>query len=330
MLTNCLTVRVAAVRQLADRIKGLRLVPTDGAWLPGFAPGAHVQVGIPAPGSDSAPAQWRSYSLINLDPAADTSQEVAEYRIAVRLEDDGHGGSRHIHENVREGDVLTLRPPVNHFPLEAPLETILLAGGIGATPIASMAAALVSARRPFVLHYSGRSYGQLALVDELRALAGERLVVHADDDPVMRLSIDALLAAKTPGQPIYVCGPSGMIDAVCDTAARLGWPKSAVHFERFTEATPLEGDAPFEVELKSSGRVVSVGADQSLLDALLDAGVDAMYDCRSGYCGLCSTRVCSGEIEHRDSYLQEDDKAANDVMQICVSRAKRGRLVLDL
>jgi vanillate O-demethylase ferredoxin subunit len=327
---DTLTVRVAAVETLTPQIRSFRMVAADGAMLPGFAPGAHLQVRIPAAPGRRESAQWRSYSLIHVDPGADTARGVAEYRIAVRREDDGRGGSRFMHEEVQRGDTLTLRTPVNHFPLEAPPEVILLAGGIGVTPMISMATALLAQRRPFRLHYSGRSRAQLAFADELQSLLGDRLHLHTDDDASSRLSIEALLAAANPQQPIYVCGPAGMIDATLQIAERLGWPRSALHYELFVEAQPLAGDQPFDVELASSGRVITVPADKSLLAALADAGCDVMSDCRSGYCGLCSTPVCSGDIEHRDTYLSEAEKASGRVMQVCVSRARSSRLVLDL
>jgi vanillate O-demethylase ferredoxin subunit len=327
MTTTTLNVRVLAAESLTPLIRVFRLVAAEGGPLPGYAPGAHVQVAL-ALGAGQ-PAQWRSYSLINIDPAADTSQAVAEYRIAVRREEDGRGGSRHLHEQVKAGDLLKLRAPTNNFPLAPPPDVVLLAGGIGITPIASMAARLVAEKRGFQLHYSGRSTSQLPFIEELRALCGDRLHLHADDDAATRLALDSLLASLDLQQPIYVCGPAGMIDATLQAAERLGWPRSAVHYELFSEAGPMAGDEAFEVQLKSSGRTLQVAPDKSLLDALLESGADVMYDCRAGYCGLCSTAVCSGEIEHRDTYLSEADKAGGKVMQVCVSRAK-GKLVLDL
>jgi ferredoxin-NADP reductase len=327
---DCITVRVASVEALTPHITTFRLVSADGAQLPGYGPGAHVQVQVPAAPGRRDSVLWRSYSLVHFDVDEDTSRGVAEYRIAVRREDAGRGGSRFMHEELQRGDSLTLRRPLNHFPLAEPPEVILLAGGIGITPMVSMATALLAQRRAFQLHYSGRSRAQLAFVDELRAVVGERLHLHVDDEPQTQLSIDALLSASDPQQPIYVCGPAGMIDATLQIAERLGWPKSAVHYELFTEAQPLAGDQPFEVELQSSGRTITVPADRSLLDALTEAGTDVMSDCRSGYCGLCSTRVCSGDIEHRDTYLSDAEKASGQVMQVCVSRARSGRLVLDL
>ena len=219
MLTDTLSVRVRAADALTPQIRRFRLVAADGGLLPAFDAGAHVQVSVA--GVAGAATAWRSYSLIRLDPNADPSMPVAEYMISVRLEDDGRGGSRYMHEHVKVGDVLSLRPPSNHFPLAAPPEVILLAGGIGITPILSMATALLVQRRPFALHYSGRSLAQLAFVDELQALVGARLHLHADDDPATRLSIDTLLNAASPAQPIYVCGPAGLIDATLRVAQAL-------------------------------------------------------------------------------------------------------------
>jgi vanillate O-demethylase ferredoxin subunit len=325
-----LTLRVASIDAPTPLIKTFTLEAADGALLPGFEPGAHLQVEIPSAtsGAGCAP-QWRSYSLIHTDTNADPRDGVRAYRLGVRREDEGRGGSRHMHA-LEAGATLNVRAPVNHFPLAAPPRVLLIAGGIGITPIVSMAASLVAQQRDFALHFSGRTRNALPFVDELRALAGERLVLHADDDPATRLSVDALLGDAQLNQPIYVCGPAGMIDAVLDAARKRGWHECDLHCELFTEAAPQEGDAAFEVELRSSGERLTVPADKSLLDTLIEHGADVMYDCRSGYCGLCSTRVCSGDIEHRDTYLSDADKAGGKVMQVCVSRCKGGRLVLDI
>jgi vanillate O-demethylase ferredoxin subunit len=209
-------------------------------------------------------------------------------------------------------------------------KVLLIAGGIGITPIASMAAELAAQQRDFELHFSGRTRDSLPFVDELRELAGQRLVLWADDDPNARLSVEALLDHAQVNQPIYVCGPAGLIDAVLGAARKRGWHPCDLHYELFTEAAPQDGDAAFEVELMQSGKRLTVPADRSLLDTLIENGADVMYDCRAGYCGLCSTRVCSGEIEHRDTYLSDADKKSGKVMQVCVSRCTSGRLVLDL
>jgi vanillate O-demethylase ferredoxin subunit len=324
---SLLTLRVAAVDTPTSLIRSFTLEAADGELLPGYEPGAHIQVEIPS-SAGSAP-QWRSYSLINLDPSVDPRAGVPAYRLGIRREDEGRGGSRHMHA-LEVGQTLNVRAPANHFPLAAPARVLLIAGGIGITPMISMAAALAAQQRDFELHFSGRTRDALPFVEELRALAGERLVLHADDDPATRLSIDALLDGAQVNQPIYVCGPAGMIDAVLAAARKRGWHECDLHYELFTDVAPQEGDAPFEVELKSSGTRLAVPADKSLLDTLIENGADVMYDCRAGYCGLCSTRVCSGEIDHRDTYLSDADKTSGKVMQVCVSRCRSGRLVLDL
>lgn len=318
---DTLRVRVAHADSPTPLIRRLRLVAADGGALPPFRAGAHVQV-------RTGEGAWRAYSLVRLEAVHDPAAPQPHYLIAVRREDDGRGGSRWMHA-VAAGDELTIRPPANQFALEPEPAVLLVAGGIGITPIATMAAELVAAGRPFVLHYAGRSASQLAFVDELRALCGERLVVHADDDPAGALSVDAVLAAATPRQPIYVCGPAGLIDAVRERAARSGWPAEAVRSERFSDPGPQTGDRPFQVELRRSGRTLDVPAGRSLLEVLEQAGCDVMHDCRAGYCGLCSTAVCAGDLDHRDTYLSEADRRSGRVIQPCVSRA-RGTLVLDL
>jgi ferredoxin-NADP reductase len=324
---SLLTLRVAALDTPTSLIRSFTLEAADGVLLPGYEPGAHIQVEIPS--SAGGAPQWRSYSLINLDPSVDPRAGVPAYRLGIRREDEGRGGSRHMHA-LQVGQTLNVRAPANHFPLAAPARVLLIAGGIGITPIASMAAGLAAQQRDFELHFSGRTRDSLPFVDELRALAGNRLVLWSDDDPSARLSVDALLENAQVNQPIYVCGPAGMVDAVLAGARKRGWHECDLHYELFAEAAPQEDDAAFEVELKSSGTRLTVPADRSLLDTLIENGTDVMYDCRAGYCGLCSTRVCSGEIDHRDTYLSDADKTSGKVMQVCVSRGRRGRLVLDL
>jgi vanillate O-demethylase ferredoxin subunit len=322
-----LTLRVTLVEAPTRLVRLLTLQAADGALLPGYEPGAHIQVEIP--GADGTTSQWRSYSLFNLDPGIDTRAGVYAYHLGIRREDEGRGGSRYMH-GLQTGDTLNARTPVNHFPLAAPPVVLLFAGGIGITPMATMVADLHAQKREYTLHFSGRTADSLPFVAQLRAFAGDRLVLHADDDPATRLSIDAVLDAAQINQPIYVCGPAGMIDAVLAAARKRGWHDCDLHYELFTEVAPKEGDAAFEIELKSSGRVLTVPANKSVLDVLTENGIDVMYDCRGGYCGLCTVRVCEGEIDHRDTYLSAADRAAGKLMQACVSRSKGARLVLDL
>ena len=319
------------IQQATPLVRTFVLENSDGGVLPAFEPGAHLKVQIPGL------AEPRCYSLIAT--CADTSAFAAprQYRLGVRLDEAGGGGSRYMH-GLAIGDTLTVQGPKNDFPLHACSSqesaerhrTVLIAGGIGITPIASMAAALKHADREFVLHYCGRSRDQLALVEELHTLAGDGLNVHVDDDPLSALNVGALLDTYAPHQHLYVCGPQGMIDAVIAGARQRQWPDTHIHFELFTTAAPLAGDQPFEVELKQSGMVLTIPADKTILEVMEEAGCDPMYDCKRGECGVCQATVLEGTPDHRDYYLSDAEKAEGKLIQICISRAKSERLVLDL
>lgn len=313
---------VREVRQESPLIRSFRLESADGGALPAYSPGSHIKVQIPGLHDP------RNYSLVNI--GGESFGAPGHYRLGVRLEDNSQGGSRYMHA-LKEGDVITAQGPANEFPLaDHPGNTVLIAGGIGITPIASMAASLASKGSRYALHYSGRSRSQLAFVDELQALAGDRLVVHADDEPASAFDLDVLLDAAPAGEHVYVCGPKGLIDAVIAGAKARGWDSKRVHFELFSAATPQAGDGAFEVELRHSGKVFAVPADKTILDVLEEAGCDPMYDCKRGECGVCQATVLEGTPDHRDYYLSDAEKAKGNVIQICVSRAKSARLVLDL
>lgn len=325
--TDTLSLVVAGVLPLTEHVKAFRLRHPDGVPLPGFSAGAHIKVAVTVDGE----RQWRHYSLINLVPDRAATEAPEEYLIAVRREEPGRGGSRFMHEALAEGDRLTVGTPVNNFPLDLSRDGhVLVAGGIGITPILSMAAELRAAGKSFTLHYTGRSRAMLCFLAEMAPVVGDGLHVYADDEPDRCFAVDRLLSQATPDQPVYVCGPKGMIDAVIDGAAARGWDRKDLNSELFTEAAPAAGDHAFEVELARSGRVVQVPADRSILDVLIDEGLDPLFDCRRGDCGVCSCQVLDGEIDHRDYYLDDDEKASGTVMQICVSRAKGERLVLDM
>ena len=318
------------IQQAAPLVRTFVLEHAEGHTLPAFEPGAHLKVqipGLPEP---------RCYSLIALPAKPSAFDTPRQYRLGVRLDEAGGGGSRHMH-GLKVGDVLTAEGPKNDFPLHPSSAesvdtstTVLIAGGIGITPIASMASALKNHGRDFVLHYCGRSRDQLALVDELQALVGDQLHIHADDEPDCALRLDALLDTYGPHQHLYVCGPQGMIDAVIAGARQRQWPGTHVHFELFTTAAPLVGDQSFEVELKQSGMVLTIPADKTILDVMEEAGCDPMFDCKRGECGVCQATVLEGTPDHRDYYLSDAEKAEGKLIQICISRAKSARLVLDL
>lgn len=322
-----LELTVSDIRAETPLIRSLQLRPTTNTPLPAFPAGSHLQVRVPGLNDT------RNYSLISFDPSARGFEAPQSYMVGVRLEKSSSGGSRFMH-GLAIGDRITVFGPKNDFPLHAPepgeAPIVLIAGGIGITPIAAMATMLKAAGRPWVLHYSGRARDQLAFVSELGLLAGPLLHLHADDDPVSRLDLGALLDGLTPTQHLYVCGPKGMIDALLEGAKARGWPADRVHFELFATAAPIGGDQAFEVELRQSGKTLTVPANKTILEVLEAEGCDPMYDCKRGECGVCTATVLEGMPDHRDYFLSDAEKASGKMIQICISRAKSARLVLDL
>lgn len=323
-----LQLRVAEARALNPLIRLIRLRAQDGAALPGYSAGAHVRVRVQLP--DGKP-DWRQYSLINLSTQAGACAVPTEYAIAVRREDQGRGGSRFMHEQVHSGQILAVEPPRNDFALQdQPGCAVLVAGGIGVTPLLGMAAHRVAHGAPVRMHYAGRSRELMAFLPELQQLLGTSLRVHADAETGAPLDVGALLDGCAEQDQVYVCGPRPMLDAVLAGTRSRGWPPVRVHFELFATPVAETGDHAFEVMLARSGRSVTVPAGKSILDCLLEAGCDLMFDCQRGECGVCAASVLEGEIDHRDYVLSEREKREGKVMQTCVSRCKGRRLVLDL
>ncbi len=318
--------RISQARLLNPLIRELRLVAEGDAPLPGYGAGAHLKVQVTLADGHT---DWRHYSLVNLAPAA--TDAPAEYVIGVRLEAEGRGGSRFMHEGVQAGDTLVVEGPKNDFPLlPAAGTTVLVAGGIGITPIASMAAQCKAEGRAVRLHYAGRSRALMAYLGELQVLLGDDLRVHADDEAGAPLDVDALLDGCGAQDTLHVCGPKVMLDQVLAKTQARAWPRERVRFELFTEAAAATGDQPFEVVLAQSGKTFTVPAGQTLLDCLVEHGCDPLFDCKRGECGVCSTPVIEGEIDHRDYFLSDSEKKTHKLMQICISRAKSPRIVLDL
>ncbi len=323
-----LQLRVVATRTLNPLIRELQLCAEDGSALPGYSAGSHIRVQVALPDGQS---DWRDYSLINLSSQTDTSAAVDEYRIAVRIEAAGRGGSQFMHRRLEVGDHVTVQAPKNDFALDAsPGCAVLVAGGIGITPLVSMAVQRSREQAPWRMVYAGRSRDLMAFLPELQALGGDALSLHVDAEQGCPLDVPALLDACTQDDHLYVCGPKPLLDAVLAETETRGWQHERVHFELFTTPPVEAGDHAFEVVLARSGFSISVPADRSILDCLIDADVDPIYDCKRGECGVCTTTVIEGEIDHRDYVLSADEKASGQVMQICVSRCRGSRLVLDL
>lgn len=311
-----LTLNITDLVDATDRIRVLALAPAPGASLPSWDAGAHVRF-------DLGPIGSRAYSLIRWP-----GDDDAVWRIAVQREDAGEGGSRAMHA-FGPGATVRVEEPKNDFPLgdhEGP--ALLLAGGIGITPLISMATALDVQGRDFRLVFAARTRAAMAFGDRLVATFGDRATLVFDDEAP--LDLPAMMAGLDPTTHLYICGPRGMIDAARAAAEHAGFPAAQVHVELFTNPAPQDGDQPFEVEITSTGAVFTVPPGRSIIEVLEEGGVDLVYDCQRGDCGICQTDVISGTPDHRDVVLSDAERAAGKIMQICVSRAKSDRLVLDL
>lgn len=319
--TATLTVRVARKAHEATDICSLELVAADGSVLPAFTAGSHIDVHLPG-------GLTRPYSLCN------SPLEAHRYVLGVLREPSSRGGSLAVHDTLREGDVLQISAPKNHFPMAPDAKrSLLLAGGIGITPILSMAEHLSACKADFRMHYSTRSVERTAFREHIAAseFAGQVQHHFDDGDAAQRLDLAAVLAAPQEGTHLYVCGPKGFMDTVLTTARAQGWPDAQLHSEFFSaEVVHLETDAAFEVKIASSGKVVLVPKDQTVVQALSAAGVDILTSCEQGVCGTCLTRVLGGTPDHKDSYLLPEERAANDQFMPCCSRSKSPVLVLDL
>jgi vanillate O-demethylase ferredoxin subunit len=316
-----LTVRVAAIRDEALDVRSFALVPADARPLPAFSAGSHIDVHV-------APGLVRQYSLCN-DPA-----ETGRYQIAVKREADSRGGSQGMHERVREGALLTISPPRNNFALSpAARHHLLIAGGIGITPLLAMARQLARTGGEFALVYFSRSIAHTAFHDLLSAPEfRSRVSFHYALEPEqVRAYLRKVLWTRPPEGHLYLCGPRPFMDLVEATAAPT-WPPSAVHLEYFSAdpaslAGPREG---FLVKLARHGGEFEIAEGRTIIEVLAEHGVTVETSCEQGVCGTCLTGVLEGEPDHRDVFLTDAEKSANDRMTVCVSRAKTARLVLDL
>lgn len=318
--SDMLSLQVERIQQETDRVKSFRLRAVDGQELPQFLPGAHLRVKVKLPdGSDAK----RHYSLL------DNPDDQSSYEIGVLEEPKGRGGSLYLCEQIREGDLLEIQIPKNTFPMaKRANHSILIAGSIGITPILSMLRSLSSTKQSFEIHYSARERAGLAFRDRVEQLAGYRAQFYTSSGPKsQRLDLEKLLAKPEAGVHVYVCGPGGMINAVREIASARGWTLSQIHFESFG-AQPLGDDREIRVHLAKSNQTITVPADRTILDALLDAGVSVPHDCKRGECTMCTTRVLSGEPDHRDLCLNAEEKDSS--MCVCVSRALGEELRLDL
>ena len=308
-----LRLRLCRITYAAAEINLYEFRSPDGAQLPAFTAGAHVDLHLPN-------GLTRQYSLLNAQDERD------RYVVGVKKDASSRGGSRCVHEQLRAGMIVPVGAPRNNFALhEEAAHSVLMAGGIGITPIACMVSRLRDRGLSWELHYSVRRREEAAFLDELGT---QNVHLHIDEERGGAfMDIQAIVRQAAAGAHLYCCGPAPMLDAFESAAS--GRPLGQVHLERFS-AAKVAGGGAFFVELARSGRRIFVEPGETIADALRAQGVEVQTSCEQGICGTCETRVLAGRPEHRDELLSEGEKAANHVMMICCSRSKDDLLVLDL
>lgn len=312
---------ISAIRLVADDIISVELVRTDGQLMPIFDAGSHIDIHLPG-------GIIRQYSIWN------HPDETHRYCIGVLKDPASRGGSRAVHEQLRVGQIVQISEPRNLFPLDLSAKrSVLFAGGIGVTPILSMAQRLAQNNLDFELHYCARAAEKAAFVRKLKTLPfADRVHFHFDSGAAdQKLNAPALFTQESKDSHIYVCGPTGFMDFVLGTARENGWLESHLHKEYFAAApTSKSDDGSFEVQIQSTGQVLQVPADQTVIQILDGAGICVPVSCEQGICGTCVTKILDGEPDHRDYYLSPEERAKNDQFTPCCSRAKSACLVLDL
>ena len=313
-----LALTISGIRQLTPRVRAYELRSQNGDTLPQLGAGAHLQIPVVLSNGEF---QYRYYSICSNPARTDM------YEIAVLREDEGLGGSKAIHQHYQLGQVLMCKAPQNYFQLQSSRQpAILIAGGIGITPIKAMAQQLKAQGTQLQLHYSGRSLLEMPFVGRLtREFAGD-IFTYATDQQ-QRLNINALLKPLSHATQIYMCGPQKLIDGVLDAAYTLSFPLDNIHYEQFKTVKHVH--KAIDVKLLKSNKTISVLPQQSILDAVLDAGIDVPFSCKIGQCKSCAVKVISGEVEHFDQCLSDYEKTQQQLMCPCVSQGK-DNLVLDI
>lgn len=313
-------VRVQSTRRTADDIVAVELVSLTDDALPAFEAGAHIDIQLPG-------SITRQYSICN------APQDRSRYVLGVLKARESRGGSLAVHA-LQQGDIIEIGKPRNQFSLAPKARhSILIAGGIGITPILSMAQALSAEDASFELHYCVRARGQIAFSEQLTSAAlAAKVFIHVDSDqPANTLDLDGLLDRAAPDIHLYVCGPVGFIEMVIEHAERQAWAAECLHREFFSPvASSADDSSPFELVIAGSGLRIPVASHETALTALRSAGIDIPTACEQGICGTCLTHVVEGEPDHRDEFLTEEEKARNDQFLPCCSRARTSRLVIDL
>lgn len=320
MQTDRFPMQVISRDMLTAQIASFELACSEGQILPPYGAGAHIEV-------DVRPGLIRRYSLCG-DP-----NDGSRYRIAVQRDPHSSGGSQAIHADWRVGDSITASAPRNNFPLvivDAPI--VLIAGGIGITPLLAMAFELTQRERPFELHYTARSSSHMAFRQQLADSSfGKAVRFYFDDGPEeLRFNIERLVEPLPRNAHVYVCGPVGFNAGVMDATQRAGFANQQLHRETFAVGSSGASNRPFRVEIASTRQQFDIPADHTILEVLNQNGVFIPSMCRQGICGICITNVLSGQVDHRDNYLQLNERANSDVILPCCSRAATHHVVLDV
>lgn len=305
---------VTARRALTPEIEEFTLSSLDRGVLPPAEPGAHISITTPS-------GAHRYYSLVH------PGNDLTSYTVAIKREQNSRGGSQSMHDQVDAGAVLEVEPSDNEFPLGKEHAALLIAGGIGITPIYSMAQRLKEEGREFRIVYCARAQEQAAYVDELKALCGDVLTLHFNNgDNSNVFDFWDLLMTPT-SEHIYCCGPAALMEEVKGVTGH--WPDGHVHFEEFMPVEIIRAnDKAFTVELAKSGEAYTVLADKTILETLREHGHEYPSSCETGTCGTCKCKYTEGDVDHRDLALMPEEKSTT--LMLCVSRAKGDRLVLDI
>lgn len=313
-------VQVVSRKTEAHGICSYELARLDESPLPAFSAGSHIDVHLPD-------GLIRQYSLCN------HPDERHRYLIGVLRDPASRGGSQHLHEQINTGDRLHISEPRNLFPLiHEARRSLLFAGGIGITPILCMAERLAHSNADFELHYCARSSDRAAFVERIRQSAfADRVFVHFDEQPETLMNAAQVLANPQPDVHLYVCGPAVFMQHVLDSARVQGWAEDRLHREYFAAAAiDSSHDGSFSVKVASSGQIIEIPADKTVVAVLESHGIDIPMSCEQGVCGTCLTNVLEGIPDHRDMFLTEEEQACNNQFTPCCSRSKSPLLVLDI
>jgi len=320
-MSSSLSVIVNKKSNETDEIASIELVMQDNSALPEFTAGSHIDVML-------SNGITRQYSLYN------SPEERNRYCIGVLRAQNSRGGSIALHESVKQGDIIKISEPKNFFKLnESAKHNILFAGGIGVTPIMSMAERLSFIGASFEIHYCARTKEKMAFREMLQKKPYfDRVTMYATEELTgERFDIYRIIKNRTAGTNIYVCGPSGYMDAIIGAAEECGWPAEAIHREFFSAPIQCANDSSeFTVQIASTGQQFSVCAHQTIAEVLIKHGVEVKLSCEQGICGTCITPVIDGIPDHRDLYMSEDEHHKNNAIMVCCSRSLSDKIVLDI